>query len=98
MAYSRFFIFATIGFLLASAMPAEAQGVGIQAFSDPMAFFQGIATWGLRAGQYIGALAAMWKGIDVWSGTHNLWHAATGVLGGAAIFFGVPAAFGVSVL
>jgi hypothetical protein len=70
--------------------PAQAQLIG----ETPQVLFTNAASTALTLGGAVGGLAGMVQGVNVWMGTHDLWRAVKWFIGGAALFFGVPALVG----
>ena len=73
-----------------ASLSAHAQVAG----GDPETLMTNIADYGVHLCQAICAIAAMYKGAEVWAGTHNIWHSASYLLGGAGLALGVPVLLG----
>lgn len=76
--------------VIVGSISAHAQIIG----GDPETLMTNIADYGVRLCQAICAIAAMYKGAEVWAGTHNIWHSASYLLGGAGLALGVPVLLG----
>ena len=85
---------AIAGLALTAIVPAHGQVVGGAVFADPVTFAQTVARNIMLAAGAVMVIAGGYKALQVWSGTRQIFDAATALLVGATLVFGTAAAIG----